>query len=570
MTRSEDAPSASSGGRTPPDDQAWWRSAVVYEVYLRSFADGDGDGVGDIPGLTARLGHLSGLGVDAIWVTPWYRSPMADGGYDIADHRDVDPLFGDIGAAQALIDGAHAQGLRLILDIVPNHTSVGHPWFQAALAGGPGSAARRRYLFRDGRGPAGSEPPNDWPSAFGGPAWTRVTEPDGRPGQWYLHLFAPQQPDLDWTDPMVGEDLERTLRAWFDRGVDGFRIDVAMGLVKHPSLPDLAGLPAGGLDVSGAATPDHPYYDRDGVHEVWRRWRAIADGYQPPRILLGEVARTSPERLTRYLRPDELHVAFGFDFLQCPWDARALREVIDRTRDLLGSVGAPATWVMSSHDETRHLSRLGLPDTTWRTPAPGPAATPDLAIGTRRARAAALLMLALPGSATLFQGEELGLWDVADLPDDALRDPTFARSGGAVRGRDGCRVPLPWSGDAPPFGFGPPGSQPWLPQPVAWHGLTVAAQEQDPGSMLHLYRRALAIRRSEPGLRSGGLSWCPSPPGTLLFERGDGIRCAVNLSGAPMPLPADRRVLVGSSVARGATLPPDAAEWFRMGAQLAA
>lgn len=543
----------------PPDD--WWRSAVIYQVYVRSFADADGDGVGDIAGIRSRLGYLRELGVDALWITPWYPSPMADGGYDVADYREIDPIFGTLADAEALVRDAHDHGLRVIVDIVPNHTSSRHAWFRAALAGGPGSEARGRYVFRPGRGPGGMEPPNNWQSTFGGPAWTRVLELDGRPGAWYLHLFDPGQPDLDWTNPSVRQEFEAILAFWFARGVDGFRIDVAMGLLKDPALPDA---PPWDHAAPGPARvpPGHPFFDQDGVHEIWRAWRRVADACEPRRVFVGEVALVEPEGLARYVRSDELHTAFNFDFLRCPWDAAALRTTIDGTLAALAAVGAPATWVLSNHDETRHVTRLGRATTGARSLLDGRREVVDLELGTRRARAAALLMLALPGGAYLYQGEELGLGEVEDLPDELLQDPTWRRSGHRARGRDGCRVPIPWSGDAPPFGFGPPGSTPWLPQPRAWAALTAEAASRTSGSMLQLYRQALRLRRDHRGFATGEMRWLPSPEGTLVFERGQGLRCAVNLAAEPLALPARRATLLASAPLVDDHLPVDAAAWF--------
>jgi alpha-glucosidase len=549
-------------GERPAGD-AWWRTAVVYQLYIRSFADGGGDGVGDIAGIRRRLPYLAGLGIDAVWITPWYPSPMADAGYDVADHHDVDPVFGTLAEARALLADAHAAGLRLILDLVPNHTSDRHEWFLAALAAGPGSSARERYLFRDGRD-GGGRPPNDWRSVFGGPAWTRVTEVDGRPGQWYLHLFAPEQPDLNWADPRVRAAFESTLRFWFDLGVDGFRVDVAHGLAKAPGLPDLGydehdGGRSGLLLAEDV--DDHPHWDVDAVLDIYRSWRAIADGYGG-RTFVAEAVVGAPHRVARYVRPDTLHTAFNFAFLKCPWDARALRAVIDETVDALGAVGAPATWVLSSHDETRLVTRYGRADTAARDASQERPEPSDLALGTRRARAAALLMLALPGGAYVYQGEELGLWQVEDLPFEVLQDPMVARSGGEVRGRDGCRVPLPWEGDEPPFGFCPDGCRPWLPQPAQWRALTVTSQDAEPGSTLALYRRALALRRSEPGLAGEAFRWLPSPESVLLFERGPGVCCAVNLGELPWTPPAGARVLLSSAPLDGEAIPGDAAAWL--------
>ncbi|SHG47989.1 glycoside hydrolase family 13 protein [Geodermatophilus nigrescens] len=538
------------------DRRPWWRTAVVHEVYLRSFADGNGDGLGDVPGLRERLPYLAGLGVDALWVTPWYPSPMADGGYDVSDYRDIDPRFGTLDDVDALLADAHALGLRVVVDLVANHTSAEHPWFRAALAGGPGAPERSRYLFRDGRD-GGAAPPNDWISAFGGPAWTRVTEPDGRPGQWYLHLFAPEQPDLDWTSPEVQEEFDDVVRFWLDRGVDGIRVDAAPAMAKVPGLPD-AGHPPGATFASSEWV-GNPHWDVDEVHEVFRRWRRIGDTYDGDRLFVSEAVVNGPERLARYVRPDELHTTFNFDYLKAPWDAGALRRVVDGTLAALAPVGAPATWVLSSHDETRHVTRFGRAHSgaaVMGFDAAGPA---DLALGLRRARAAALLTLALPGGAYLYQGEELGLPEVEDLPADALQDPTWERSGRTARGRDGCRVPLPWSGERPPFGFAPDGVAPWLPQPEGWRALTVAAQDADPSSTLSLYRAALRLRRELLGEQP--LSWLDLGDGVLAFSRGPAFRCVVNLSDRAIPLDGLGRVLLTSGDV-SAGLPPDTAAWL--------
>ena len=551
--------------RTAPPPTApapWWRTAVIYQVYIRSFADGDGDGVGDVAGIRSRLPYLRSLGVDAIWITPWYPSPMRDGGYDVADYTGVDPLFGSVEEAEALFAEAHAAGLRVLLDLVPNHTSSEHPWFREALAAGPGSAARGRYVFRPGRGADGSQPPNAWTSIFGGPAWTRVVEPDGRPGEWYLHLFDPAQPDLEWGSPEVRRAFEDVLRTWFGRGADGFRIDVASGLFKDYSTPAMPPPPdpASGRYVA----PDHPTLDQRGLHALYRTWRAIADAAEPPRVLFGEVHVADAGRLARYLRPDELHGAFNFPFLRSPWQADRLRRVIDETFEALAPVGATPSWVLNCHDETRTVTRYGRPSTGIRDRAIDDGQPCDVDLGRRRARAAALLLLALPGVANLYQGEELGLPEVEDLPDDVLADPVWERSGHTLRGRDGCRVPLPWSGEAEPFGFGPRGTRPWLPQPRAWASLSVEAQGADAGSTLALYRTALALRRSHPGLAGPAFRWVGGERDDVLeFERESGLRCAVNFGPDPFPLPAGAAVLVRSDgTGADGPLPPDAAAWY--------
>ena len=545
-----------------PQQEAWWRSAVMYQVYPRSFADGNGDGEGDLPGLRERLPYLADLGVDGLWISPWFPSPMADGGYDVSDFRDIHPMFGTLADADAVLREAHDLGLRVIIDLVPNHTSDQHPWFLAALAGGPQAPERARYFFRDGRGADGEEPPNNWISAFGGPAWTRVTEPDGSPGQWYLHLFAPEQPDLDWTDAEVLGDFDEVLRLWFDRGVDGLRIDAAPAMAKKAGLPDADY--GGVMQFRTVDWDDNPHWDVETVHDVFRRWRAIADTYEGDRVFVAEAVVSTAERLSRYLRPDEMHTAFNFPYLKGPWEAGALREVIDATLDSFEPRGIPSTWVLTSHDETRPVTRYGRTTTSSYFITDGEGEVSDLALGTRRARAAAMLMLALPGGAYIYQGEELGLPNVDDLPDEVLQDPMFLRSGGEMRGRDGCRVPLPWSGQEPPFGFSPPGVRTWLPQPADWARLTVEAQSRDPASMLELHRAVLRLRRQLPGLHASGLMWRASPPGVLDFERGTALRCVVNLTPEPFRV-AVEDVLLSSEPLVGDALPTDATAWLTVG-----
>ncbi|WP_445270270.1 glycoside hydrolase family 13 protein [Streptomyces sp. DSM 41634] len=596
MTHESTAVQLASSSSNATASGGWWRDAVIYQVYVRSFADSDGDGVGDLRGVRSRLPHLARLGVDAVWLTPFYVSPQADGGYDVADYRAVDPLFGDLSDADELVRAAHALGLRVIVDVVPNHTSAQHPWFRAALAGDP--AARARYLFRPGRGADGSEPPNDWESIFGGPAWTRVAAPAGeggtsRPeagGEWYLHLFAPEQPDLDWGHPEVAAEFASVLRFWLDLGVDGFRVDVAHGMVKAPGLPDIGR----GAQATLIGTEPLPFFDQDGVHEIHRGWRRLLDSYEGDRIGVAEAWAPTSERLALYVRPDELHQAFNFRFLNCPWDPAAMRTVIDESLAATTSVGAPTTWVLSNHDVVRHVTRYG-----------------GGARGLARARAAALLMLALPGSAYLYQGEELGLPEVLDLPDESRRDPAFRRgrrhplpeapagpgaelqtaglqtadpqAGPEADGqeglRDGCRVPIPWCGSEPPYGFGPTGS--WLPQPAGWGGLTVAAQTGDPHSTLELDRAALELRRAMPGLGApeagtgpaaeapyrSGMRWLPAPEGVLLFTR-PGFACTLNGRPDPVELPAPGRPVLSSAPVetdgRTVRLPPDSCTWWSL------
>ncbi len=540
----------------PRDDDTWWRDAVIYQVYVRSFADANGDGTGDLAGVRARLPYLRDLGVDAMWFTPWYSSPMADGGYDVADYRAIDPAFGTLGEAEALIGEALELGIRTIIDIVPNHVSDRHPWFRAALASEPGSPERARFWFHPGRGAHGNEMPTNWRSNFSGATWTRTTDPDGKPGEWYLHLFTPHQPDLNWSHPDVRREHEDILRFWFDRGVAGVRIDSAALLVKDPTLSDAPTNPGPG---------EHPTEDRDELHEIYRSWRTIADSYPGSRILVGEIWLPDMDRFARYLRPDELHTAFNFDFLGRPWDAASLRASIDSTIAAHAPVGAPSTWVLSNHDVTRPVTRLGREDSSFAFATKRHGTPTNVELGRRRARAAALLSAALPGSLYLYQGDELGLDEVDDLPVDRLQDPMYFRSGGTDPGRDGCRVPLPWSGSGAPFGFSPAGAreEPWLPQPARWVDLTVEAQHHDPGSMLNLYRRALAIRRTEPGLGDGPMAWLPSDGELLVFGRGDQFVSITNLSGAAVALPPHAEILLTSAEIVDGCLPSDATAWLR-------
>jgi alpha-glucosidase len=530
----------------------WWRNAVIYQVYPRSFTDSNADGTGDLNGVRARLPYLRDLGVDAIWFTPWYASPLADGGYDVADYREIDPAFGTLADAEALIAEAAALGIRTIVDVVPNHVSSEHAWFKAALAAGPGSPERDRFWFRDGRGEHGELPPTDWVSSFAGGTWTRV--PDG---QWYLHLFAPEQPDLNWNHPDVWREHEDVLRFWFDRGVAGIRVDSATMPVKDATLPEVPETYAAGT---------HPFIDRDELHEIYRSWRAVADSYAEPRVLVGEIWLDDQERFARYLRADEMHSAFNFDFMSRPWSAKQFRESIESTLDAHVPVGAPATWVLSNHDVTRPVTRYGRADSSFSFSTKRFGTPTDLVLGERRARAAALLTAALPGALYVYQGDELGLPEVEDLPLHALTDPMHFRSSGVDPGRDGCRVPLPWTRTGNSFGFGPDGSSAptWLPQPAAgWGERSVQAQQDDPNSVLQLYRRALRLRRAEPGLRGESFAWLESGEDVLAFTRDD-VVCVVNLGASPVPLPAHREVLVTSTDLDDDHLPADAAAWLRI------
>jgi alpha-glucosidase len=553
-------PSDSDAGREPAP---WWRSAVIYQIYPRSFADSDGDGVGDLPGITGRLDHVAQLGADAIWLSPFYSSPQADAGYDVADYRTVDPVFGTLDDADALLARAHQLGLRVIVDVVPNHTSDRHPWFVEALASPAGSPARARYLFRDGTGRDGEQPPNHWRSMFGGSAWQRVTEPDGSPGQWYLHLFDVHQPDLDWTNLDVHAEFASILRFWLDRGADGFRIDVANGLVKPPGLPDWD---RGQDMMQGAVEEDErpPYWDQDGVHEIYRAWHDVVAPYPGDRVLVAEAWVPSLERLARYVRPDELDQAFNFEYLLSPWRAKDVRDVITDSLEAMDSVGATTTWVLSNHDVIRHATRFGYPAGSELPKGIGADdPQPDVVLGLRRARAATLLMLALPGSAYLYQGEELGLPEHTTMPDDVRQDPTWARSGHTQRGRDGCRVPIPWEAGAPSCGFGP-GPLTWLPQPDDWGRYALDRQVGVPSSTYELYRTALE-QRAERELGAGSLAWLEGYDDDVVAFVNGRTMVVANLGETPVTLPSDVRVIVSSlelpDDGRGLVVPTDVTVW---------
>jgi len=561
---------ARSGGTITLDEPAeWWRSAVIYQIYPRSFADASGDGIGDLRGITERLPALVELGVDAIWLSPFYTSPQHDAGYDVADYCDVDPVFGTLDDVDAMLARAHELGLRVIIDIVPNHSSHEHPWFAEALASAPGSPERDRYLFRDGRGDAGELPPNNWQSVFGGPAWSRTVDADGAPGQWYLHLFDSTQPDLNWRNPWVHAQFERILRFWLDRGVDGFRVDVAHGMIKAEGLPDwtppqLGGSMGGAGGESTAqddATTTSPFWGQADVHEIHRSWRRIVDSYAGDRVLVAEAWIDPLTRMAEWVRPDEMHQAFNFQYLETPWEATRLRQIIDASMSAFSAVGAPSTWVLSNHDVVRHATRLALTVANPQGHGIGSRSTglPEPLQALRRARAATALMLALPGSAYVYQGEELGLPEAVDLPDDARQDPTWTRSGGERYGRDGCRVPLPWEAEAPGFGFSASGHA-WLPQPADWRMLARDVQRGEAGSTLTMYTLALALRRGRE-LGTGELQWQQSGAGEVLALRNRSVLVIANTGRVAHPLP-EGTVLLASSALAGRLLPPDTTVWL--------
>ncbi len=539
----------------------WWRQAVVYQIYPRSFADSNGDGIGDLRGILSRIDYLKSLGVDAVWLSPFYPSALADGGYDVDDYRDVDPKIGTLDDFDDLVAALHAAGIRLYIDIVPNHSSNRHVWFQQALAAAPGSPERDRYIFRQGAGPDHAAPPNDWIAAFGGSVWEPVGD-----GWFYFHLFAPEQPDWNWDNPEVREEFLTTLRFWSDRGVDGFRVDVAFGLAKDLSEPFLTQEQVKAM-LPGA---NHPYFDRDGVDEIYRGWREVFNSYDPPRVAVAELWREYSSRKARYATMESLGQAFFFDIMFAGFDAGRVRKVVEDVLGWAAESGSSSTWVLSNHDIVRHASRLGLPDPEphdaeavvddcrrWLL-SRGAEPVEDVAGGLRRARALTMLLLALPGSTYLYQGEELGLREVADLPDSARQDPTFFLNTGYDVGRDGCRVPLPWTSDGPSFGFGTGPAH--LPQPAWFADYSVQGQETDPASTLNLYRAALRLRRGLEGPEE--LEWLDAPTGVLRFARPGGWHCVTNFTGRPVEMP-DGQVLVASGPLSDGSLPGETTVWLR-------
>ncbi|MCS5734563.1 glycoside hydrolase family 13 protein [Herbiconiux daphne] len=586
----------------------WWRSAVIYQIYPRSFADDDGDGIGDLVGITKRLPALADLGVDAVWLSPFMISPQHDAGYDVADYCDVDPLFGTLADFDAMLAEAHGLGIRVIVDLVPNHTSWDHRWFQEALASPEGSPERDRYMFRDGLGPNGDIMPNNWESVFGGPMWEREVRPDGTLGQWYLHIFDKSQPDLNWQNPWVRERFHDILRFWLDRGVDGFRVDVAHGLVKEDGLPDYtppaeAGSMGGGVPASDPALADEfdaitelaasgesrdgapvglepgidadastdpstpPYWAQEGVHEIFRGWHAVLEEYEGDRVLCAEAWVEPLTKLARWVRPDEMQQAFNFTYLSAGWSAPELRRVIDTSIHAFGTVGAPSTWVLSNHDVVRHASRLALTADNLQGAGIGPDSPglPDPVVGLRRARAATAVMLALPGSAYIYQGEELGLPESIYLPDSARQDPTWFRTNGERYGRDGCRVPIPWEAGRPTYGFGPATSSlSWLPQPDDWDAYARDSQDGVPGSTLELYKLALALR-SKFELGTGSVEWLPGYGADVIAFRNGQVTVIANTGTTPVELPVESHaadVLLSSESLTEPALPADTTVWL--------
>lgn len=522
--------------------EQWWESAVFYQIYPRSFMDANGDGVGDIPGIASRLGYLELLEVDAIWLSPVMKSPQADHGYDVSDPRDIDPLFGSISDLENLIEEAHSRGIKVLMDLVPNHTSIEHPWFQEALASPPHSPQRARYHFKDGLDD-GQTPPNNWPATFGGPAWTRIHDKDGNPEQWYLHLFAPEQPDLNWENPEVWEDLETTLTFWLDKGIDGFRIDVAHGMAKPEGLPD------GVFHHSELMSDVHDdvRFNQPHVHDIHRKIRQVLNRY-PGTMAVGEIWVRDNESFSHYVRPDELHLGFNFRLAEVPFDAEQIRQAINDSIAAVSPAGAYPTWALSNHDVSREVSRYAVPENPL--------------VGLDRARALFLVIMALPGSVFIYQGAELGLPN-AYVPEELRQDPMWERSGHTIEGRDGLRVPFPWESQTPPFGFSTQ-DKTWLPIPQEWSAITAEKQLEDPYSTFSLYRATIEVKKNHNNKEQGkNIEWFEAPENCLAFRRENSdIICAFNGSGESIALPPGQVILSSAPLQEG-TMPPNSAVWIK-------
>ena len=533
-------------------DPGWWRQASVYQVYPRSFADANGDGVGDLAGVLSRVDYIASLSVDAVWFSPFYPSALADGGYDIDDYRDVDPTIGTLAEFAELVAAFHARGIKTVVDLVPNHSSNRHAWFREAVSAPPGSPERERYLFRDGRGEHGQLPPNDWQSLFGGPAWTRIVDSDGTPGQWYLHLFAPEQPDWNWQNREVRDDFLTTIRFWADHGVDGFRVDVAMALAKDMSEPYAdweqvrAGIFATGETAGAFADGQHPLFDRDELDGIYSEWRRVFDSYDPPLFAVAE-AWVPAHRRGRYASPHSLGQAFNFDLLTAAWDADVFGSVIRTNLEFATANDTTSTWVLSNHDVTRHVTRYARADDDGAERA------------LARARAAIALILALPGSTYVYQGEELGLPEVVGIPADQAQDPSATIADGiVVAGRDGCRVPLPWTVGGDFFGFSEGAAH--LPQPSWFGDYSVEAESGDEASMLSLYRRAIALRRRL--IAEERAQWLDLGGSVLAFRRPNGWVSVTNFGTSAIELPEGEIVLRTDSGSDGRSLEPDSTAWI--------
>lgn len=541
----------------------WWRSSVIYQIYPKSFRDSTGDGIGDLKGIILGLPALKELGVDAIWISPFYPSPQKDGGYDVADYCAVDPMFGTMEDFDAMVDEAQRLDIKVIVDMVPNHCSSDHPLFQKALLSEPDSPERDMFIFRDGKGPGGRIPPNNWRSHFGGPAWTRVTTPAGQPGQWYLHLFDTSQPDFNWRNRAVHEEFIRILRFWLDHGVSGFRVDVAHALVKSESMSNWEGR-SNGRSMEGYPGVDAPMFGQPEVHEIFREWRKVINEYGHDKILCAEANVDPVERITDWVRSDEMHQAFNFAYLYAKWDPQELKEVITESFEAFDKVGAPTTWVLSNHDKMRHATRFGQEHDHGRgSDGLGPDdIQPNTKLGLARAQASSLFMMGMPGGIYLYQGEELGLHDNTMIPPTYRQDPTFLRTEGTRMGRDGSRVPLPWTRNGFSYGFNDSGAS-WLPQPPEWPDLSRQAQETEADSTLTMYRKALALRK-ERELGSGSFAWVDTQQEGILAYMNGSTMVIMNMTDQRISIPVFYPVLHQSSpdATYAGTLSPNSSVWL--------
>ncbi len=524
-------------------DKNWWRQAVIYQIYPRSFKDSNGDGIGDIKGITSKIGYLSSLNVDAVWLSPFYPSALADGGYDVDDYRDVDPKLGTLADFDEMLNKLHEAGIRVFVDIVPNHSSNRHEWFKEAIAAEPGSAARNRYIFRDGKGANGELPPTNWPSHFAPSAWSHESTQGGKHNQWYCHLFAPEQPDFNWDNREIEDDFLKTLKFWADRGVDGFRIDVAHALKKDLSEPlkDQARYP----DLVNRKPGDNILFDRDEVHEIYKEWRQLFNQYDPPRVAVAE-AYVPADRLALYASADELGQAFNFELLNANFNATEFKTVIDRGLTQAKALGSSSTWCLNNHDQMRPATKYGLLPTVdhirWKNSA-GATSPLDENLGMRSAIAASMLIMALPGCTYIYQGEELGLHEVLGIPEDQIQDPQYLRNLKVDVGRDGCRVPLPWTSSGSSFGFGDGGSH--LPQPQWFAKNSVEVESKDPQSPLSIFRKALELRKGL--VTEEEMQWHETGDANVLhFSRPNGWHCITNFGRGHFDLTGKGEILHSS------------------------
>ncbi len=542
------------------NDKNWWRQAVVYQIYPRSYADSNADGIGDLKGVTSRIDYLQSLNIDAIWLSPFYPSPLVDGGYDVSDYRNVDPKLGTLADFDEMLAALHNVGIRIFVDIVPNHCSHLHQWFQDALAAPPHSPERNRFIFRDGRGEDKAQPPTDWVSHFAPSAWTHESTFGGVHNQWFLHYFAPEQPDWNWDNPEIAEDFLKTLKFWADRGVDGFRIDVAHGLKKDLSEPFRMRNTLE-HEIDRPTDGNGILADRNEVFDVYKQWRKLFNQYDPPKVAVAE-ANVLPERIPLYASEETLGQCFDFRFIFTPFNAQAYKENVTEAIELAKINGSSCTWCLSNHDQIRHATKFGLDKSVdrrlWML-SDGKSAELDRETGTKRALAATLFILALPGSTYLYQGEELGLHEVTDIPESMIQDPQYLKNLKFDKGRDGCRVPLPWEANADYFGFSTGGSH--LPQPSWFKNYAVDMQFGKHESSLSIYQEALRIRKDL--MCEESMTWHETgDPEVLHFSRPNGWNCLINFEGDDYLIPNGDIILSSTPIVKG-RLPAGSTLWIQ-------